>query len=300
VPELYDVSADPGEARNLYASQRERARDLESRLDRVNAGSSAPAAPAPVDPEAAARLRSLGYVVGGVARPARAYTAADDPKRLVHLNAALDDAAAMWSRGDGAGAIDTLRSVIRERPDLTTAYDRLAFMLRAGGRAAEAIAILDAAARAGHADRSLLRLLGATLGDAGETAHAIAVLEPLARQDEADLETLDALAQAYARAGRPKDAESSFRKVLAGSPNAAATWTNLGALHLMQDRAADARDAFQRAIAINPDLPSAHNGLGVAYARLGKRDSAVEEWRRALALRPGYPDAVSNLQRAGR
>jgi choline-sulfatase len=300
VPELYDLSSDPGETHNLYASQRERARDLESRLDRVNAGLSTPAMPAPVDPDAAARLRSLGYVVGTAAKPARAYTAADDPKRLVHLNAALDDAAAMWSRRDAAGAIDTLQAVIKERPDLTPAYERLAFMLRASGRIADAVALLDAAARAGHADRSLLRLLGSLLRDAGDLPRAIAVLEPLARQDAADLETLDALGQTYARAGRSKDAESSFRTVLAASPNAAATWANLGALQLMQNRAADARDALGRAIAINPDLASAHNGLGVAYARLGKRDLAVEEWQRALDLRPGYPDAISNLQRAGR
>jgi arylsulfatase A-like enzyme/Flp pilus assembly protein TadD len=300
VPELYDLSSDPGETRNLYASQRERARDLESRLDRLNAAVSRPAIPAPVDPDAAARLRSLGYVVGTVAKPARAYTAADDPKRLVHLNAALDDAAAMWSRGDGPGAIDTLQAVLKERPDLTTAYDRLAFMLRASGRIGDAVALLDAAARAGHADRSLLRLLGSLLRDAGDLTRAIAVLEPLARQDAADLETLDALGQAYARAGRSKAAESSFRAVLAASPNAAATWANLGALQLIENRAADARDTLSRAIAINPDLASAHNGLGVAYARLGRRDLAVEEWRRALNLRPGYPDALSNLQREGR
>ena len=41
---------------------------------------------------------------------------------------------AMWSRGDAARAIDTLQAVVRERPDLTVAYDRLAFMLRATGR----------------------------------------------------------------------------------------------------------------------------------------------------------------------
>ena len=33
LPELYDLAADPGEQRNLYASQRDRARDLEARLD---------------------------------------------------------------------------------------------------------------------------------------------------------------------------------------------------------------------------------------------------------------------------
>ena len=132
-PELYDVSSDPHETRNLYATQRDRARSLESRLDRL-AGVAGPVTPTPMDPDAEARLRSLGYVVGGVAKPGRTYSSADDPKRLVHLNTALDEAAAMWSRRDPDGAITTLEGVIRERPDLTPAYERLAFMLQATGR----------------------------------------------------------------------------------------------------------------------------------------------------------------------
>jgi arylsulfatase A-like enzyme len=35
IPELYDLADDPGEQRNLYAQRRERARDLEMRLDRI-------------------------------------------------------------------------------------------------------------------------------------------------------------------------------------------------------------------------------------------------------------------------
>src|SRR5438874_412780 len=94
IPELYDLDADPHETKNLYASQRDRARDLEARLDRLDAARAQPVPrPGPLDGDADARLRSLGYVVGGAPRPARAFTAADDPKRLVHLNTMLDDAA---------------------------------------------------------------------------------------------------------------------------------------------------------------------------------------------------------------
>ena len=54
-------------------------------------------------------------------------------------------------------AIETLRTVVRERPDLTVAYDRLAFFLRASGRVADAVAVLDEAARSGHADAACAR-----------------------------------------------------------------------------------------------------------------------------------------------
>lgn len=298
LPEIYDLAADPGEQRNVYASQRDRARDLEARLDRLAAGA-ATAAPAAVDAETQNRLRSLGYVVAPVERK-RNYTAADDPKRLVHLDGALDDAVASWSRGDAARAIETLRAAVRERPDFTVAYDRLAFMLRGSGRVADAVALLDEAARAGHADRPLLRSLGGMLRDAGDLKRSAAVLEPLVRDDPSDVQAADALGQTYARMGRGAQARVMFDRVLAVSPNTAATWNNLGALLLSENRAADAVAAFSKALTINPDLATAYNGLGVAYARLGQIERAVEQWKKALALRPDYADARDNLERASR
>jgi arylsulfatase A-like enzyme/Flp pilus assembly protein TadD len=300
LPELYDLAIDPGEQRNLYAQQRERARPLEARLDRVTSAAATSAARPSIDADAEARLRALGYIASsspGAPKPARSYTADDDPKQLVPLNAALDDAAAMWSRGDVASAMATLQGVIARRPDLTLAYDRMAFILRATGRSTDAVAVLDGAARDGHADRALLRSLGSALRDAGDLRRSAAVLEELVRADGSDLQAADALGQTYARMGRGADAESLFKRVLERSPNGSTTWNNMGALYLVQQRTADAIDALSRAVAINPTLATAHNGLGVAYARAGQMDRAIAEWKKALELRPGYGDAQSNLER---
>jgi Flp pilus assembly protein TadD len=304
MPELYDLSADPGELQNLYAQQRERARPLEASLDRVTAAAATASAARPtVDPDAEARLRALGYIAtssSGAPKPSRTYTAADDPKQLVQLNAALDEAAAMLSRGDAASAIPLLQRVINTRPDLTIAYDRLAFILRTTGHAGDAVAVLDGAARNGHADRSLLRSLGSSLRDAGDLRRSAVVLDELVRTDPADLQAADALGQTYARMGKAADAEALFRRVLERSPSASTTWNNLGTLYLVQNRTMDAIEALSRAVTINPTLATAHNGLGVAYARAGQTDRAVEEWKKAIELRPGYPDAIENLQRVQR
>ena len=299
IPELYDLAADPGERANLYARDRDRARDLERRLDAVTRGASPPQ-PAALDADAEARLRSLGYVVGDAAKPARRYWPGDDPKSLVHLNQALDDASMLWAMGDQRRAIDQVQAVIKERPDLTVAYDRLAVMLRASGQVGDAVAILDAAAHAGHADRPLLRSLGSMLRDAGELHRAAAVLEELVRADPADLQSADALAQTYSRMGRGEEAESQFKRILAASPNDAAAWNNLGSVYLAGNRLADARVALLRAIAIVPALAGAHNGLGVVYARGGDMPRAVAEWQKALALRPDFAEARSNLDRVRR
>jgi arylsulfatase A-like enzyme/Flp pilus assembly protein TadD len=298
VPELYDLEADPGEQHNLYAQQRERARDLEARLDQIAKGASPIVPSAPIGADAEGRLRSLGYVVSSTTRPGKTYGSADDPKTLVHLNTGLDEASAAWARGDGETAVNMLRQIVNERPDFTIAYERLGYILRSSGRPAEAVQVLDQAARGGHADRAILRALGAALRDAGDLPRSAAVLGDLAQGDASDLETADELGVTLTRLGRARDAERLFRQVLAASPNAAETWNNLGSLLLATRRYADAQAALSRAVEINPSLASAHNGLGVAYAAQGRADRAVAEWTRALELRPGYADAQYNLDRA--
>jgi arylsulfatase A-like enzyme len=297
VPELYDLDADPSEQRNVYAQQRATTHDLETRLDQIARAASSVAPPAPLDADADARLRSLGYVVSSRALPRKAYGSADDPKTLVHLNTALDEAADAWARGDADTAVRTLRGIIAERRDFTVAYDRLANVLRAIGQSDDAVRVLDEAARGGHADRSILRSLGAALRDAGDLKRSAAVLADVAARDASDLDAADELGVTLTRMGRAREAERQFRRVLAASPNAAETWNNLGSLFLAMRQYADAATALSRAVEINPNLAASHNGLGVAYAAQGQMDRAVAEWTRALELRPGYADAQYNLDR---
>ena len=298
LPELYDLDADSGERHNLYAQQRTRARDLETRLDRIAKGAAPSAPAAAIDADAEARLRALGYVVASPSRPGKTFGSADDPKTLVHLNIALDDAAAAFARGDADTAVRTLQAIVRERPDFVIAYDRLGYILRASGRAADAVRVLDGAARGGHADREVLRSLGAALRDAGDLKQSAAILSDLAGRDWSDLQTADELGVTLTRLGRAGEAERQFRRVLAASPNSAETWNNLGSLFLGGRRYEDATAALSRALEINPSLAASHNGLGVAYAAQGQMDRAVAEWTRALELRPGYADARYNLDRA--
>src|SRR4029079_13613806 len=81
-----DLAADAREASNLAGRAPDRDRSLAAALRGFNAA--LPGARAKEDPQAEARLRSLGYVGGSA--PAKAqYTAADDPKALVALDQAI-------------------------------------------------------------------------------------------------------------------------------------------------------------------------------------------------------------------
>jgi hypothetical protein len=51
------------------------------------------------DESALERLRALGYVAGGDAPGKRAYTAEDDPKRLIDLDARMEEVVALYHSG---------------------------------------------------------------------------------------------------------------------------------------------------------------------------------------------------------
>ena len=228
-----------------------------------------------------------------VAAGAQSYTSADDPKQLVHLNAALDDAAAMWARGDIAAgnrhAAPGAQRPARSHRGLRSARDHAAYERTArGGDRRRWTAPRAAAVRI---DRCCARSAPCT-GCRRLNDRALAILEPLAREDASDCRdaghTRARHTHAATAAGTPR---RRFREALAVVAERRR--------HLVQSRRAvpdggsrgDARDALTRAVAINPDLATAHNALGVAYARMGNADRATAEWRLALALRPDSADA---------
>jgi tetratricopeptide (TPR) repeat protein len=297
IPELYDLGADPGEQFNLYGRRQEIAKPIERDLDSLRSGSK-PVAATQVDRDTVQRLQSLGYVVAPTPRPARSFTARDDPKTLVALSNRLDEALDALKGGTPAVAERILKELIAARPDFTIAYDRLALLYHETSRTQMAIATLESAARNGVTDAASLATLGGYLQEAGNYARSVEVLEAALKLNPAEMEAYEKLGITYTRMGRYADAHRMFDHMLSIAPNSATTYNNLGSLYLTEHRYSDAVRSLDRAVAIDPALASAHNGLGVAYARQGQMDRAIAEWQRAVELRPDLADARYNLERA--
>jgi arylsulfatase A-like enzyme/Flp pilus assembly protein TadD len=297
IPELYDLTADPGERTNRFAERQDAARSLARRLADIRAGG-APPVPGPIDRDTEQRLRSLGYVSTPARQPGRTATAADDPKTLIGLHNALDEALEALRRNRPAIAEKLLKQVVAARPDFTVANDRLAQLYRDTGRLPLAIETLEAASRAGVADAATLAALGGYLQEAGNLTRSVAVLEAAGALNPSEMEVYEKLGITYTRMGRFDDAHRMFAHMLSVAPNSATTYNNLGSLYLTERRWSEAADALTRALAIDPNMANAHNGLGVALAQQGQLDLAIAEWRRALELRPDLADARDNIERA--
>ncbi|PYR04450.1 MAG: hypothetical protein DMG00_23370 [Acidobacteria bacterium] len=297
-PELYDLVNDPGELHNRIDHERQRAEVLRKRLSEWPPAASALAAarPAPIDPDAAARLRALGYTATQATTSSRKqYTSADDPKRLLDLDRRYERALALTGDRRYAEAAALLQQVIAERPDFTVAYLNLASVFIAGGDPRRAITLLEDAAKRGVTNSELQGRLGAAYLAAGDSRRAAALLEPIAHANmPGGVEAENTLGIVFTAQRRFDRARHLFGDVLARAPRAATTWSNLGLLELADGKPADAARAFEHAVDADPQLAQAWQGLGAARLR-SNLSGAIDAWRRALELDPRNYDLLFNL-----
>ncbi len=210
--------------------------------------------------------------------------------------------------------------------------------LRALGRDAEAIALLEPAVRAAPAERGRRLALALALDDAGERARAVPLFERFYddfeahRIDETSGKELLRLALAASRLGRWHDASDTFRDAVARSPRDPAANIAWARLFLERHAPAEAARSLKEALALDPrhpealaldarvayasgDLPLAEKRLGEAlagnprlveahalFAELAIDEGDVQRARAALALalvvRPSDPRANGLLAAA--
>jgi arylsulfatase A-like enzyme/cytochrome c-type biogenesis protein CcmH/NrfG len=301
LPELYDLIADPGEASNLAVSQRDRVQVLTNLLRTFNVAP--PDRPGRETAEAAAVLRSLGYVQGTA--PAKAaYTEADDPKRLVAIDRDLHRAAELNQSGRRQDAVAMLESVIARRPDTADAYMSLAYAFWEAGDPRRAIAVLEKGLSSGAPDRDIRIRLGIYLAESHiDSTKAIRLLEGMSTED---VEALNGLGVAYGDAGRYADALRTFRQILALDPTNGLAYQNLASIVLREALASreeparraklqEAEAHARKGIEVDPALADAYTTLGVVLSTTGRKPDAIAAWQRAVELDASQFNALYNL-----
>lgn len=295
LPELYDVTKDPGEVTEMSRSRGSVMVELSGVLRDHLAGALTVDSPLAEDPETMRRLGALGYLGGNAGGGNRDYGPEDDPKNLLHLDAAVQRAVRELEAGDLDAAAARLESVLEERPDFVSAILKLATAEVGRGDLDAGIARLQAAAQEGWATAQLRRGLGVYLLTAGRLDEATAVLQQVMEQDPGDIETMNVLATVHREAGRADEAMRQVDAALQLDPTYAELHLNRGELLLRADRLDEAQRALERALSYDPRLSSAHNMLGKIAFEQGRGDEAIEHWRTAISHNPRDFDAMENL-----
>ena len=336
-PELYDLSQDPAEERNLADEQPARAAALrgalQAHLEREKA--SPPADASAIPPDLLEKLGALGYL-GAAAPPPGASTGADPKDKIAEfkvLNRLVREGLIKLRERDYAGSARRLQELLRRGVDSFEVRYYLARALTGLGRHRDAATHFAAAAQ------RLPGYAAAHLGEAdariaiGDSRGALAALERGRRASPRDPRLPEREAQVWRKLKRPSEAVAAYQAAIALAPTdallrvqlgealrdagrldeAAATlreavgldatvasyWNALGMVQGAREDFVSAEAAFREAVARDGADASYQYNLGLALLRQGKRPDAAEAFRRALALDPRFAPARARLAEAG-
>ena len=292
-PELYDLRADPTEERDLASG---RASDL-TRLGGVLDAAlrtEVRASGRRISGETEERLRSLGYVAGGVAESSKGQ-AALDPKSALPLFREFERAMEKEASGDLKASALILGGLVRQDPTNLTFQRSLASALRRSSRGREALRVLREAERLAPKDASVLHDLAMALAEQGDIVQAIEFEDRAIAADPAFVDALNHLATLHAIRGDLVKGRDAADRAVAIDPNDARAWSNRGNIARGQNQFDEARRSYERALALAPEQAEALNGLGVLAVEQGRFDEAAQRFERVLEVMPGFDEARLNL-----
>ena len=298
MPELYDLTADPGETTNVFARDGARARTLAALLRDTLGGFAARGSTTEtttLNAEARQRLQALGYVAARAAHGPRLYTAADDPKSLIGPANELNEALASFNSGARRDAMNKVTAIMHAHPGFATAIGIFASMQWDTGNRTGAIATLESMVNRGIADQSVMVVLAGYLQETGALEKSAALLQAVIAAHPDYVEAYNSLGVVLSRMNRDGEARAAFGKVLELDPTSARAYENLGVHELRSgDGAAGERD-LQHALELDSGLAGARNALAALYLRTGRRENAIAQWELAVRNNPRQFDALYNL-----
>jgi arylsulfatase A-like enzyme/Tfp pilus assembly protein PilF len=332
-PELYNLSEDPSESRNLAADDAERVRHLQNALHaavRQMTPGGDHARANPISPEQEERLRSLGYTSGSGGAGALDQPGLPDPRKLVHLYEQIQQASP--ARGAAAErAVEQMMEITRVDPGNPYAQYALGNLAYRSGR----LKLADAAyARAldldpdrpgmrltyGHLLRDMgkveeseqqLRIaveqtteddartrasLAETLIAAGKTEEAASILKDALEKSPNDIEALAAKGRLLVATGRAREAIAYLEKAAAGRDPE--PWVEVARAYLQLGEPAKVLEAAAEALRRSPEHPWALAVTGHALILEGKQGEGLSALKKALAAHPRRPDAWLSLAAA--
>jgi arylsulfatase A-like enzyme/Flp pilus assembly protein TadD len=272
-PELYDLSTDPHELKNLYSAKRAVASVMRVRLGQLvtqftPATGEKTAEKTGLDPALVERLKSLGYVAvaGGAAGDGDVLSdrRLADPKDRIQVYELVSDALADSQRGHYAESIQKLQQAEKAEKDSLPVHYLLALNYYRQNNFSIAIEEL----------RIVLKL---------SPEYTLANYY---------------LGLSYTQTRDWDQAIASFRRTLELDATNFSAAYNLGAAYLKQGKVEDAEGAFRQSVKINPGYAQAHEALGELLLYKGKLDEAIAALRTALEIAPGYTRAREVLVKA--
>jgi len=293
IPELYDLTADPGEKKNVLDQNRRVYVAMRSAIEPYVRQAGAPSA---IDPEEASKLAALGYI--GSTVPTGPDEQLPDPKTTVEVFQQIRFAYTFYKNEKQEQALQLTEKLLKDNPRIIDLWDLKSKILQKLGRDREAIAAAKEGLKQSPNAISLLLSVANLSILTGELDQAQQHAELAAKYEAAQAhEILSRIWLSRKDYGRAKqEAELSLK-------NDHQAITALLTLGLIEKQRGDLPSALryldqakERTEAKkNPRLPNLHFYRGDVLARLGRNDEAERELRQEIAFYPTQPDAYAAL-----
>lgn len=322
-PELYQLSKDPKERRNIYPLEADKWQEKLNRLKSVLGPEKE--ARVGLDDEVKERLLSLGYVWSEVSdiseeRP--------DPKDMIKLLERIDRGVSYTYMGFYEKARKEFQKVLKLNPDNASVLFYLASVEERLGNLEEAERLFRDVLKLSAHYLDVHNHLGVIYHEQGDLDKAVVEFELALKQAEYPevyynlsvvlkqkghhdgsvkaakealslnpkyTDALNQLGQLAIDQGALDKAEVYLKEALEIESNHLEANNNLGVVQHRKGRDAEAIRAFEKALSIDSNSPEALNNLGGVYLSQGKYNKAEEVFKKAIHIRPSYFEGLINL-----
>ncbi len=301
-PEVFDVTTDPREMRNLSLEQPAVAEALEDRLAglRAEIEREAPSAGAvpDIDPQTLAQLQALGYAAGqgGVSLEEETDRSRADPKDKIGIHRTIMGAQILM-REDVELAEQTLRAVVRDDPEVLDAHQMLGQIASRQRRYDEALNHYRRALEIQPDHKNSLTGMAASYQALGRTEEALVGFRRALEISGHDTRATLAIADIEFGLGRLEEAAKALVAAVQTTEAPALISNKLGEVRVEQGRRDEAAALFENAIREEDGFALPHFNLAVLYEDRGDIRRAVAAYEKAIELAPRYHQAQFNLGR---
>jgi arylsulfatase A-like enzyme/tetratricopeptide (TPR) repeat protein len=283
-PELYDVRADPGESQDLAASRAALVAVLEQKLAQMTgAHANTPPAARGLDPDAARRLGSLGYIGCGGSSSTHPSQSLPNPKDKTATYRALSRARALLEKGSDREAVAALQTLVLNEPELEPARRLLREYWLDRRRTADGLAWFRAAVATRHESVPLLIELGIFERAAGQLDRSSSTFERALAMAPDSVDALLNAGETVREMGKADRALAMFQQAAAQTPDALPRMRVAETL-IKMGRLSEADRVLSEALAADPQTGGAHYLLAQIAEQQHDLARAEREYRLEMSI----------------
>lgn len=252
-------------------------------------------------------LPHLGFAYQQLGQYDKAIAAFEEARKVSPRDASIASylIQAHLANGNPAAAADLARAARAERPDDVRLARLEAEALRQGGKADQAIVLLEGLLQKLGDHPEAYVSLAQVYAEANRGAQAVKLLQDAQGKFPFDTRITYELASVFEKQKKYTEAEAAFRQLLMRDPEHAPALNYLG--YMLAERGVrldESVELIMRALEVEPENGSYLDSLGWAYFKIGKLNLAEEHLKRAAdqlttnsVVQDHYGDVLFKLQR---